>query len=147
MKKVVSIFLVVLALLNPIGFARPLETKALTQIPDPPEDVNPDSIYYFNNPYIWEDEIHNWGSGDLEPYGYPQVLEENQQVRIYIYWSTGAYFKIGFTDEDTNERCEMVFPSWGVNDLYAPYDGTFWIRIDNTYDGSSFTYDGYYIIY
>jgi len=58
-----------------------------------------------------------------------------------------ANFRIGFTDYMTGQRYQMTKPKYaGYTNLYAPFDGFFLIRIDNTYGGSSITYDGWYIV-
>jgi len=112
------------------------------------KEIEPDSFYYFNNPWIDVNQVHNWGSGEFWPYGTPHVLSSGQRVSVYLIWTYGANFRIGFTDDDTGNRQCMTIPAYNdYTNLYAPYDGTFWIRIDNTYGGPSFTYDGWYIVY
>lgn len=83
----------------------------------------------------------------------PHLLHEGQRVRIYLIWNPteGARFKVGLTDYITQKRVDitMTYPVYdGYVDIYAPYDGAFWIRIDNTYEGGvAVTYDGWYCIY
>ncbi|MGB9592114.1 MAG: hypothetical protein ACPL1K_06320 [Candidatus Kryptoniota bacterium] len=122
----------------------------------PPEpskdDITPLQFYYFNGP-IWidADKHDNWGYGVKYPYpgSWPHPLAANQLVRIYLVWTPGANFRVGFThapdpDSPIINPTIPVYNDW--TDIRAPSAGNYWIRIDNHFGDPSFSYDGYYLV-
>jgi len=141
------ISLLVVLILNStiLVFADPAEPESAPS----DKDESSRQFYYFYPTWLDSGNVHNWGYGEEGEESMPHSLAEDQRVRVYLVWSptSGANFTIGFTDYYTNDEYEMTYPNYnGYTDLYAPYEGVFWIRIDNTYGETGVTYDGWYII-